>query len=143
MDILEDMFVRRFFTIWNDLLIHRKRSPCLACGLGHTRDLTAIQAVIQRPRAASLPTGEGKKDAPRDAFFMNSNYFVFLIVMTAPAHAATRARRITLVTSPVLGVEGVEGVEGAVVSGAVGAVVSGAVVSGAVGATGSATAFAE
>ena len=35
------------------------RSPCLACGLGHTRDLTAIQAVIQHPRAASLPTGEG------------------------------------------------------------------------------------
>ena len=34
-------------------------SPCLACGLGHTRDLTAIQAVIQRPRAASLPAGEG------------------------------------------------------------------------------------
>ena len=35
------------------------RSPCLACGLGHTRDLTAIQAVIQHPRAASLPAGEG------------------------------------------------------------------------------------
>ena len=37
-------------------LIHRKRSPCLACGLGHAADLTAIQAVIQHRIAASLPS---------------------------------------------------------------------------------------
>ena len=34
-------------------------ATCLACGLGHAADLTAIQAVIQHRIAASLPTGRG------------------------------------------------------------------------------------
>ena len=40
------------------------RSPCLACGLGHTRDLTAINDTSSTASGPPSPTGEGKYSTP-------------------------------------------------------------------------------
>ena len=53
------------FTIININLIHRKRSPCLACGLGHLGVWQSTGLSFNTLGFATLPKGEGRGEVPR------------------------------------------------------------------------------